>query len=146
MASLWYSRVSQSSELEQGDFILNAYLPRAVNYTAKDFSKLAKESSVSWSHGDWVVLTQSCDLAEENGKSLDKVILCPVFTLSEFVKQNSAYAGDSEKKMGKRANIINNREVGLHALKQTGYAYYPSEPYIINFYDAISVDADTLVE
>lgn len=81
----WYTVVSNSSELQQGDLIEACPIvipPPSLTEGG--------EYSVDVKFADVVVISQSCDL--ENDK-IDLVLVCPYYSLTELAKQ----FGDSAK-------------------------------------------------
>jgi hypothetical protein len=136
----WYSRVPKGSILEQGDFISGLSVPFATYSYTNVKNKSVKTKSV-WQEADWIILTQSCDLDPNNNGGLDNIVICPVFTLSQFLQENPAYTGKSKKK-----ELLNNKKIGLHSLKSTGYRWYPNEPYLVNFRDARIVSLRVVLE
>lgn len=121
----WYSLVSKSSNLQQGDFIQNMGVP-IVKYTTKIAEGLEKPS-IKWVISDWVIMTQSCDINPENKKSPQYVLLCPVSSLNNSVK------GDKNK----WGTIIRNRMPNYHSLKSHEHEISGNEVLLVNFSESV---------
>ena len=74
----WYSKIINSNQIEQGDFINDCpiILPpsKIIEGNTSDFKIVLLNS---------IVLTQSCDLANNKVKI---VLVCPYFSLKTFTK------------------------------------------------------------
>lgn len=93
MSDSWYTHVDAETPLTQGDLISDcpviAWAPGPLNLRGSEESEVLKAATIAI-QADVIVMTQSCDL--ENYK-VDKVILCPHISISEYHK-----AWEEEKK------------------------------------------------
>jgi hypothetical protein len=82
MTEDWYSLVRSTEPLMQGDLILDCPLvmwnpgPEQGKYTAE-----ALQEAVQAVNADLIVMTQACDLAQEN---VDRVVVCVNHPVEEF--------------------------------------------------------------
>jgi len=115
----WYTVVSNTSPLEQGDLLNNFPIivipPSIADIPDKPIGEQieAKEPYKVKTY-NVIVMTQSCDFAKL--KDEDEIILCPLFNYSElFSKEPKKWGPDQWK------NLINGRIIHI---------------YIVNKYDA----------
>lgn len=81
---IWWEDL-QGPGLNQGDYLETCpvlILPDSFNPTE------GKELEVTVEERNLIIMTQSCDLAQNKAKS---VALCPIYTLDELSKKNSSY-------------------------------------------------------
>ena len=78
-AETFWEKVAKA-DLRQGDYLMNCPVPVYVEIPLEN---LSLEIQIGFSN--LIVVTQSCDL--ENGKN-ELVALCPIYTLTEFEKEN----------------------------------------------------------
>lgn len=95
---------SEESALAQGDLIVDCGVPRI----AADFTNNGQVHSVRTDVYDLIVVTQSCDLA--NNKVQD-VAMCPICSLSLFEEFNPNF-----KAKGRWEDVRKGRIEGLHLL------------------------------
>jgi hypothetical protein len=93
MSDSWYSHIDAQTPLTQGDLIIDcpviAWAPGPLNLSGSSENEVLKGATTAI-EVDVVVMTQACDL--ENHK-VDKVILCPHISISDYRK-----AWEAEKK------------------------------------------------
>jgi len=98
MVSPWYDLLQlEDYSLEQGDFIFECPFimpPKSINLEQGEM--IDAELKITNS----IILSQTCDLVNDK---LEIVLLCPIYTLSDFIKRT---AGDKNKKEKKK--IISN--------------------------------------
>ena len=92
-------------ELSQGDYLKECPVP-VLPDTFETSS--GSEGIIEIQNTDVIVLTQSCDLANEKAPF---VALCPVYTLKEMQSSNPKF-----REKGKWENVRNGRIEGLHML------------------------------
>jgi hypothetical protein len=83
MTSFWTA--CQGEDLEQGDYLRECWVP----IVGGDFDPAAREPEISVSKGNLIIVTQSCDLAN------DKIAfpaLCPIAALETWEGLNRDYA------------------------------------------------------
>ena len=106
----WYSTVNEK-DLEQGD-ILRDY-PVFFNKPYKfpdDPHEGLPETEIEVMRADFIVTTQSCDLAHTK---IDTVILCPIFKLEDIKSE----LGKNNKEINKKLESIRQgKEPGFHML------------------------------
>lgn len=96
--------------LRQGDYLPGCLVPIPV-FDPTTFGKKDNETQdveIDIKEFDLIVVTQSCDL---DNKKIGQVILCPIFSILEYEKANSAFA-----KKGKWNEVLKGRVEGLHLL------------------------------
>ena len=73
----WYSEVSASEPLQQGDFVLQCPIlsPSTENFVVN------QTINADILEYDVIVMSQSCDLLVEK---INLVLVCPFFTMTEF--------------------------------------------------------------
>lgn len=96
----WYQQIDAGDELLQGDLIDNCFI---VNPNNDVFINIIKEetgeessdvSPIDVSKSNVVVLSQSCDIANEK---IDSLIVCPYWPLTELVKLDPHFKQSSAK-------------------------------------------------
>jgi hypothetical protein len=106
----WYELV-EGSELMQGDFLDRC----PIIIPPRDFElPVSKERPIETKVGvqtyDVVVMSQSCDLAQEK---LDLVLVCPHWSLEEFGAENEHFKSQKGKEELRRGNVP-----GYHLLSE----------------------------
>lgn len=103
----WYEIVGNSEPVLQGDFLLSCpvFVP-APGVALKENETLPFEIT----EYDVIVMSQSCDLIQ---KKIDLVLVCPIWLLSEFEKNNDFF----KKKEGKEA-LRQGNVPGYHLLNK----------------------------
>ena len=102
MTSFWMP--FQSEQLEQGD-----YLPECwVAAVEADFDPAALEPLISVGKGNLIIVTQSCDLANDK---VQLAALCPIATVESWEQLDRDYA-----KRGFWESVRQGRREGLHML------------------------------
>lgn len=113
------------SELRQGDYLPNCFLPIAITPMDEIFEQLVEpEFEIEIQERDLIVITQSCDLENKKARM---VALCAISPISEFEKSEPSYA-----KKGRWEDVRRGRVEGLHLLAS------PTNPS--NSRDALVVD------
>lgn len=83
MTSFWISY--QGAQLEQGDYLPRCWIP----VVGADFDPLAAEPEISVGRSNLIIVTQSCDLANEK---MQLAALCPIADLTSWEQLNPDYA------------------------------------------------------
>ena len=83
MTSFWMP--CQSEHLEQGDYLPECWVPMV----GADFDPAALEPLISVGKGNLIIVTQSCDLA--NNK-IQLAALCPIATLTRAMGRSESRA------------------------------------------------------
>src|SRR5438046_1186060 len=83
MTSFWTA--CQGEDLEQGDYLPECWVP----IVAGDFDPAAREPEISVSKGNLIIVTQSCDLANDK---IAFAALCPIAALETWEELNGDYA------------------------------------------------------
>ena len=102
MTSFWIS--CQDQQLEQGDYLPGCWIP----VIGVDFDPSVAEPEISVGQSNLVVVTQSCDLANEK---IQLAALCPIADLATWEQLNPDYA-----KRGFWESVRQGRREGLHML------------------------------
>lgn len=146
----------------QGDILRNCN-----NYTAITVEGKLKPLEVEYPYGV-IILTQSCDLTKDkyNQYSIDNVVVCPVYPLAEYWKENIEDFVPSEidpnvkdkdkekwvynkikKNMDTRKTELTRRMfIGHHILNKCEYGDYNNDYLVVDFRNAFTVDIRHLVE
>lgn len=127
----WYEIINGNEILLQGDFIKEC--PVIIPP-----SEISDNIKVRISNYNVVVMSQSCDLAQ---KKLDLVLVCPVWQLTEFGKQNSYYQGKDGKEALRRDYLP-----GYHLLNKCKISEFETDYLIVDFRSVYSVPFDFIVE
>ncbi len=102
MMSFWTT--CQGGKLEQGDYLPGCWIP----VVGTDFDPSAAEPLISVGQGNLIIVTQSCDLANEK---IQLAALCPLADLATWEQLNPDYA-----RRGFWENVRQGRREGLHML------------------------------
>jgi hypothetical protein len=102
MTSFWHPY--QGEQLEQGDFLPECWIP----VIGADFGPAVVEPEISVGRSNLIIVTQSCDLANEK---IQHAALCPIAALETWERINSDYA-----KRGFWEGVRQGRREGLHML------------------------------
>lgn len=81
---IWWEDL-ESPSLSQGDYLKDC--PVLIVLDSFD-PAVGNESEVAVEERNLIIMTQSCDLAQDKAKS---VALCPVYTLEELAEKNPSY-------------------------------------------------------
>jgi len=102
MKSFWMP--CQGGDLEQGDYLPECWVP----VIGADFDPAAAEPVISVGKGNLIIVTQSCDLANDK---IQLAALCPIATVETWEQLNRDYA-----KRGFWESVRQGRREGLHML------------------------------
>jgi hypothetical protein len=102
MTSFWAS--CHGEQLEQGDYLPGCWIP----VVGADFDPANAELEVSVGRSNLVIVTQSCDLANDK---IQLAALCPIADLATWEQLNPDYA-----KRGFWESVRQGRREGLHML------------------------------
>lgn len=133
---LFWKRVNEA-DLRQGDYLLNCLIPVAI-FPGKKFLESEEPLDIEIQEGDFIVITQSCDLENKKARL---VALCPISTIAEFEKINPDFS-----KKGKWNEVRRGRIEGLHLLAS------PTEPensraaLVVDFREIHSLPVTTQAE
>ncbi|MBM4055662.1 MAG: hypothetical protein FJ264_13575 [Planctomycetes bacterium] len=106
----WYQIIKGGDEITQGDIIKNCYIPIPGEsfYEAILAESSEPSGSVDINSGDFIILTQACDIINDK---IDSIVMCPVWALSFLMKKDSYY----NSKNG-RESIRQGKEPAYHLL------------------------------
>lgn len=136
----WYTLLSESEELSQGDIIKNCPVPRLILDNTQDIKAKEKYEAHIFKM-DGVIVTQACDIA--NGKAKN-VILCSVTPLSKF-KNKLSNSGTKPKDVKSCVDtIVRGQQYGLHILNEYDTEEYKEEFLVVSFQDSFSVPIELL--
>jgi hypothetical protein len=141
MMNDWYSEVSKSEGLTQGELIFNCPVLTWSQTTGGEFSPEILSQSVSGIATDLVVMTQACDLEHEKVSS---VVLCPHVSLKHYRSSwetalKSHGHQPSEKAWRKVCSEIANGTVWNLSLLNALDGQTPSETRIVDFHDVYTL-------
>lgn len=137
----WYGSYHSGSSLEQGVILFDFPLP---NLDSIKQPVDGQETEYEFNPYNVIVLTQTCDLTN---KKVDRVYLCPVYTLDDYFKANPQYAENQQTirkeyeklKQGQYVNKFLLNECGSSLSKSTNFY----GKYLVVFFDkAVIVSAD----
>lgn len=128
----WYEIVDSSENLLQGDFIKECPVIVPPSEISDEMEARVREYNV-------IVMSQSCDLVQKN---LDLVLVCPIWSLSEFEKKSSFY----ESKEGKEA-LRRGHSPGYHLLNKCELDGFKTDNYlVVDFRSVYSVPFDFILD
>lgn len=128
---LWYEVVNGEEDLMQGDFIKDC--PVVIPP-----SEISDEVEVRIINYDVVIMSQSCDLVQ---KKLDLVLVCPIWSLSEFEKRSVFFKSRKGKEALRQGNVP-----GYHLLNKCGIEGFQTDYLAIDFRSVYSVPFDFLMD
>jgi hypothetical protein len=106
-----------------------------------DFDSKAKANEtveIPCDQHDLIVITQSCDLANEPYPQF--VVLCPTYSIEEFESINENF-----KKKGQWNNVLKGRIAGLHLLASPTEPANNREALVVDFREIYSLPHDYLI-
>ncbi len=134
----WYSRMSYSSDLTQGDLLVQCPIPfpNASMYKAILENESAVEEPVDIKPGNLVVLSQACDLVNEK---VDTVVLCPYWPLTEIMKTSEYF----KSKNGKES-LRQGKEPAYHLLNRYTSSEIEIDYSVVDFHRIYTLPKDYL--
>lgn len=128
----WYNVVDGAADLSQGDFIDEC--PVVVPH-----SEVSDEVQGRVLKYNVVIMSQSCDLVQ---RKLVLVLVCPIWSLSDFGKESSYY----KEKKGKEA-LRRGYLPGYHLLNKFNVETFRTDDYlVVDFRSVYSVPFDSIVD
>jgi hypothetical protein len=125
----WYTMASDD-ELRQGDILANCNIiipkPVAAAVPSHEPGVDHRNSQSRADHEDYgftktqadiVVLTQTCDLGNEK---VERVIVCPIFSLDEFYQRICADPASAKLSMAKRLSLLTSVAQSIRGGKTVG--------------------------
>lgn len=127
----WYDVVDSEEPLLQGDFIdscpviipTSTVIPGKVSADAAEY--------------DVIVMSQSCDLLEEK---IDIVLVCPIWSLTEFGNKCSYFQSSEGKETLRRGNAP-----GYHLLNKCKVNGFQSDYKVVDFRTVFGVPIECMV-
>jgi len=126
----WYEIV-EGKELLQGD-ILNS-CPLII--PPLTIERIEEVDVIEY---DVIVMSQSCDLVQ---KKLELVLVCPIWTLSEFENKNPTFKSPKMKESLRRGYLP-----GYHLLNKCEIDAFETDYLVVDFRSVYSVPFDFLLE
>jgi len=126
----WYEIV-EGKELFQGDIITSCPLiipPPTIE----------DEINADVVEYDVIIMSQSCDLVQNK---LELVLVCPIWSLSEFENKNPSYKSPEMKELLRRGYLP-----GYHLLNRCEIDGFKTDYLVVDFRNIYSVPFDFLVE
>lgn len=105
----WYGIAGPTQPLEQGDILRD--FPHVVPQQIPSFTGGQVDVPVSVQQFDSIILTQSCDLV--NKPKPISVVLCPVYSLDDFVAADPSFKTNGMKEKIRRGEVI-----GIHMINE----------------------------
>lgn len=127
----WYQIVN-GEELLQGDFISSC--PVVVPSATIESEKVSADVI----EYDVVIMSQSCDLAH---RKLDLVLVCPVWSLSEFEERSEFFKGKEGKEALRQGNVP-----GYHLLNKCEIKGFETDYLVVDFRAVYSVPFDFILD
>lgn len=129
----WYTIVNGKEPLLQGDFIDSCPVvipPTTIESTTKVSAKVIEY--------DVTILSQSCDLEQ---RKIDLVLVCPVWTLSEFENRSEFFKSKKGKETLRQGNVP-----GYHLLNKCEMTGFEKGYLVVDFRSVYSVPFDFILE
>jgi hypothetical protein len=127
----WYDVVNGTEDIMQGDFIKEC--PVVIPP-----SEISDEVNVEIIKYDVVVMSQSCDIVQ---RKLDLVLVCPVWSLSEFEKRSDFFRSGRGKEALRQGNVP-----GYHLLNKSDLEGFETEYLVVDFRSVYSVPFNFLID
>jgi len=128
----WYDVLGGGENLLQGDFVKEC--PVIVPP-----SEIFDEVQARFIEYNVIVMSQSCDLMQKN---LDLVLVCPIWSLSEFERKDNFYKGKKGKEALRRGYLP-----GYHLLNKCELEGFKTDNYlIVDFRSVYSVPFDFILD
>jgi len=137
MVFTWYSNISQSDEIEQGDMIQDCPIVIPPSKIKEGY-----ELDIEIKLIDSIILSQSCDLA--NNK-IQIVLVCPYFSLKTFIE---GLPENEQSKKSVKKNIENLRKgylPGYHLLNKSD-EHNIADYIVIDFRNVYGIQIESLKE
>jgi hypothetical protein len=125
MTSFWISY--QGEQLEQGDYLPACWIP----VVGADFDPAVAEPEISVGRSNLIIVTQSCDLANEK---IQLAALCPIADLATWEHLNPDYT-----KRGFWESVRQGRREGLHMLSALADAGDGRNAVVVDFRQIFSL-------
>ena len=125
MTSFWMQ--CQGDSLEQGDYLPDCWIP----VVGADFDPAVAEPEISVGRGNLVIVTQSCDLANDK---ISLAALCPIAALATWEQLNLDYA-----KRGFWESVRQGRREGLHMVSAFADAIDGRNALVVDFRQIFSL-------
>jgi len=126
----WYKLI-EGKEILQGDIIFSCPLIIPP-------SEIKEGIGVDIIEYDIIIMSQSCDLINEK---IELVLVCPVWELKEFEKQNPSYKSSKMKEALRRGFIP-----GYHLLNKCEINGFETDYLVVDFRNIFSVPFNFLSE
>jgi hypothetical protein len=136
----WYEIATKDESISQGEFIKNCPIlipPKEIPIEQIRNEELSELTTESLKLLDVIILSQSCDLVNKN--KIETVIVCPVWTLSEFESINSNYK-DYKMKEALRKGAI----PSFHLLNRCNLGDFNNDYIIVDFKRIYNVNIEYL--
>jgi hypothetical protein len=151
MAFPWYKIVPADTPLDQGDIILDCLVAgwkdSPIQTTTIEKGDVILKDAVEIAKMDVVVMTQTCDLAEEK---VEHIVLCPHYPLETFREEweKTQKANDqkpTDRSWGKFLDRIVKAQVwNLAILNKEDGEDYTTNIRIVDFHEIFSLPLDFL--
>lgn len=124
----WYEIAHNTEPVLQGDFLLSCpvFAPSAGSIVIEE-----EPLSFEVVEYDVIVMSQSCDLIQ---KKIDLVLVCPIWTLSEFERKNDFFKNKNGKETLRQGNVP-----GYHLLNKCEIEGINKEFMVVDFRSTYSL-------
>ena len=131
----WYQIIENSDELQQGDFI-----PECPILIPPDSFMADDQLEVDIKLIDSVILSQSCDLANNN---IEIVLVCPYYSLKSFIEGLPGELSSTKKAIKKTIdNLRKGFLPGYHLLNK--YDNYLKDYQVVDFRNVYGIHISSL--
>lgn len=137
----WYSEISKSDDITQGDIFINFPIVKCRNYVdlVKKDNTDDVEIEIEVEYVDVIVLTQACDLARVK-PDLENVILCRIHNI-EDANLNNEKLWDMAQGKRPQFYMLNENEEYKDEINKDGFNFH-----IVNFNAIEKVPINSLKE
>ncbi|HNF28579.1 MAG TPA: hypothetical protein PKV80_29205, partial [Leptospiraceae bacterium] len=114
----WYTKIEYLDHITQGDIIPDCMIPELGEGVYENILK-GKEGELNFNidESNVIIMSQACDI--ENNK-ISSLIVCPVWSLKEFVIRNSHFKSSDAKE-----SLRQGKEPAYHLLNESSQISFP---------------------
>lgn len=136
----WYTKLENNNNIEQGDLI-----PNCPIVIPPSTYKEGEEIELNMQLLNAVILSQSCDLVRDRRK-LDNVLVCPYYTLAEWVAQLHPNEQTGKARAKQIENLRKGHLPAYHLLDKDSTDEIDIKDYqVVDFRNVYSIHYDALM-
>jgi hypothetical protein len=124
----WYEIVDKSDQIMQGELLKECTIAKPTLAESK-----VCYDTVEYKTYDVIILSQSCDLNPKKPK-VDLVLVCPLWSLSDFAKSGSYFDNDEGKEDLRKGNCP-----GYHLLHKCNIEPFQDQCLVVDFRNIFGV-------